>query len=1008
MPTSGQTILASHYNTIRTRIYNVLGPVSTGYGYTGDTPSVPVIVGNTPTADEWLKLYNEVNRCIVHQTNASLSLPVGITPPAVGGIIYASFVNTLDSYSTTAETNKATVAAGQLLSSTSNGSSTRTSVWGSDITHEVTYTWASNLDTQYFFNLGGRIELSLSYANSTGSADDLTWISLINTANSVFSNAGKYYSLSNYTSGSALVYIAASSGSNNIRVTFSRASLTQIKAKVELLTSGTTINLDVTCTATYYYSRGDLGGIASPRPAAQVTLDLQTGGAVTPIVLPTRKISIPTTPSPYTFYSGQTSSDQTFTISNLGNSLLSISDITYTTNGDVTPIPVYSWGATPVTTIAAGANKTFTLAYSGNTEGTYNNSFTIISDNDSGPFAKATSQVITTPPFDFTLSPSSWTVTATDRSVRSQFFNINATNGSFSSYSASVSGVFTLDTTDPAGPRVIFNPILLSNGAYSGTLVVTVNSITHTAAIAITLSAPTTQNLGSWVSAQAEYNSVVGMSYDYIAGVKYLTIGVGMAADGVNDLSIDGGGYVSVSNLGTTADDKYSQGMVIYKAPGDTPYSTFLTNYGVWFRPSSYAATSLINIELERSYTITVPTSGNYDWEFSVDNTGYFDIDGSICGDLRYTSNPYTTSITGVVYLTAGNHTLTFRALNTNGPASIAIRLRNSTTLQELWSTLNPVRTATPYQYWNEVYRIPLTQGASTYYSYDYCIKAYGIEDGTRYGDHYGTAGAENTRSMFTVVDDGSGNLTVSMNTFAVATGSSYEDKTMANLPYSVYYYTNLSAIVRYTQLGGPEGDGTQTRQFLGFNSDGTVRTSLVIYPGYGAGGGGSGGCPAPWHKIVMSDDQLIPAGDIRPGMFVRTFHSETMDWNDFEVVSAETVEDQERMEIVFDHVNFVCSPTHVFFKGNGKWVRACDLTVGEVLHGHTVKEMREYERGPVVKLTVKDAHSYISEGLLSHNIKYNPIGGGVYYFYYNDITQTWEWEYNEGYNDGIINNNLA
>ena len=1003
MPTSGQTILASHYNTIRTRIYNVLGPVSTGYGYTGDTPSVPVIVGNTPTADEWLKLYNEVNRCIVHQTNSALSLPVGITTPAVGGIIYASFVNTLESYSITAETNKATVAAGQLLSSTANGSSTRTSVWGSDITHEVTYDWASSLNAQYFFNLGGRLQVSMSYANSTGSADDLAWISLINSANSVFGNLGNYFGLPNYTSGSTIVYVAASSGANSIVVTFSRTSLSQVKAKVELLTSGTTINLDVTCTVTYYYSRGDLGGVAAPQPAGQVTIDLQTGGAVAPVVQPTRIAYVPTTPTAYNFYSGQTSAEQTIVISNIGNSLLSISNITYTTNGNVTPVPVYSWGATPVTTISGGSFKTFTLAYSGSTLGSYNNSFTVISDNDAGPYAKATSQVISSPPFNFTLSPASWTLTATDRSIRNQFFNINAVNGSFSTYSASVSGSFTLDITDPAGPRVVFNPTLLANGTYSGTLIVTVNSITHTANISITLAAPTTQNLGSWISAQAEYNSVVGMSYDYISGIKYLTIGVGMAADGVGDLSADGSGYASVSNLGTTADNKYSEGIVIYKAPGDTPYSAFLTNYGVWFRPSSYADNTLINIELERSYTISVPTSANYDWEFSIDNSGYFDIDGSICGDLRYTSNPYTLSITGTVYLTAGNHTLTFRALNTNGPASVAIRLRNSTTLQELWSTLNPVRSVTPYQYWNEVYRIPLTQGAATYYSYDYCIKAYGIEDGTRYGDHYGTAGTENTRSLFTVVDDGSGNLTVSMNTFSVATGSSYEDRTMANLPYSVYYYTNLSAIVRYTQLSGPEGDGTQTQQFLGFNSDGTVRTSLVTYPGYGAGGGGSGGCPAPWHKILMADDQIMAAGDITPGMFVRTFHSETMEWNDFEIVSAETIQDQERLEIVFDHVNFVCSPTHVFFKGNDKWVRACDLQAEEVLHGHKITAIREYERGPVVKLTVKDAHSYICENLLSHNIKYNPIGGGVYYFYYNSILDEWIWEYDRD----LINDNI-
>jgi hypothetical protein len=838
---SGQTILASHYNAIRTKIYNVIGPVSTGYGYTGASPSLPVIVNDTVLAADWLKLLDEVNRCIVHQTNANITFSPGITLPAVGQPVYATFVNALETQATIAETNRTVMAAGQALSSSANASSTRTGTWGSDIVHEVTYTWPDADSAQYFFNLGGRIEMNVSYSGSTGSPGDLLWISIINALNAA---PRTNYGITHYSTGATLISGTATSGANSATIRYTRPALNQVRARVEFVNASNVTDLNVTCVGAIFYSRGDLGGIAATPPSAQVTIDLQSGGAVTPPApAVTRILSIPTTISAYSFQTGAVSASQTITLSNLGNTELEISDITFTSNGGVTSVPGYSWGPTPVTTINSGSSKTFTLAYTGNSVGSFNNSFTVLSNNDAGAVSRTTSQTVSAAPFDFTLSPAIWSITASDRTIRNQFFAISPVNGGFSSYTASLSGsgAFSLTTSDPAGPRVTFTPGLLSNGVYSTTLSVTVNSITKTANVSVTLAAPTTQNLGTWISAQAEFNSVIGMSYDLISGVRYLTLGIGMNADGVGDLSADGGGYALTSNLGASSDEKYTFGVALYKAPSDGAYTTFLNNYGVWFRPSSYTSSSLINVQIERSYKFTVATAGNYDWEFGVDDSGYFDIDGAICGDAREIAL-YTTTQTGTIYLAAGEHTVTLRAINYNGPGSVGIRIRNSTTLEEVWSTLTPVRSASPYPYWSEVYRIPLTNGATTYYSYEYCVKDYSIVDGTRYGDHFGTAGTNETRSIFTVVDDGVGNLSISINTLTNPTGVSYNDTTMINLGYAVYYYENLPAVNRYTQLGSPLGDGSQTEQFLGFNADGTVRTSLVTYPGYGVVPGGGGG----------------------------------------------------------------------------------------------------------------------------------------------------------------------
>jgi intein/homing endonuclease len=56
----------------------------------------------------------------------------------------------------------------------------------------------------------------------------------------------------------------------------------------------------------------------------------------------------------------------------------------------------------------------------------------------------------------------------------------------------------------------------------------------------------------------------------------------------------------------------------------------------------------------------------------------------------------------------------------------------------------------------------------------------------------------------------------------------------------------------------------------------------------------------------------------------------------------------------------------------DGKWVEIQDLKSGDKIvqpEGFAVVTSSEYhDHGPIVKIEVKDAHTYISEGFLSHN----------------------------------------
>lgn len=122
----------------------------------------------------------------------------------------------------------------------------------------------------------------------------------------------------------------------------------------------------------------------------------------------------------------------------------------------------------------------------------------------------------------------------------------------------------------------------------------------------------------------------------------------------------------------------------------------------------------------------------------------------------------------------------------------------------------------------------------------------------------------------------------------------------------------------------------------------------------------------------MLSDGKYLAAGELAKGMKVKTRHEDTMEWGEYEVTHL-TVSSSDRLKIKIGSVDFVCSPTHKFWDGNG-WIAAADLKVGSSLEDQEVFDVSEYEYGDVVKITVEDAHTYICEGVLSHN-KTPPLG---------------------------------
>ena len=130
--------------------------------------------------------------------------------------------------------------------------------------------------------------------------------------------------------------------------------------------------------------------------------------------------------------------------------------------------------------------------------------------------------------------------------------------------------------------------------------------------------------------------------------------------------------------------------------------------------------------------------------------------------------------------------------------------------------------------------------------------------------------------------------------------------------------------------------------------------------------------CPDPNMFILMSDDTQKKAGDLVVGDLVKTNHEQNLKLGEYEVEYVNIVENVEKIKLTFDESKIICSLTHKFYVNN-EWKEAKDLVVGDEVSGKKLISIDSFENGDVVHITVKDAHTYICEGLLSHNKRKRP-----------------------------------
>jgi len=125
--------------------------------------------------------------------------------------------------------------------------------------------------------------------------------------------------------------------------------------------------------------------------------------------------------------------------------------------------------------------------------------------------------------------------------------------------------------------------------------------------------------------------------------------------------------------------------------------------------------------------------------------------------------------------------------------------------------------------------------------------------------------------------------------------------------------------------------------------------------------------CPDPDMNILMADGSQKKAGDLIIGDLVKTHHEESFELGNYEVEHVDIINDVEKIKLIFDKSTIICSLSHKFYVGDS-WKEAKDMQIDDVVSANKLVAIESVEDGDVVHITVKDAHTYICEGLLSHN----------------------------------------
>jgi hypothetical protein len=175
----GGIIEAVDYNSIRNKVIAVLGAGngSTGYGQDARINSTAVSAGSAVTALQWQNLRWDLYNILLHQNGTAPSITLVNTGDTVRfGVAHPN--NAYDTLADTTVANRFNLGAGQFVTE-SLGSKAENFAWSSQAYIDITYTFSTAAAARYFFNSGGKIRVTSSFAANLANSQNAAWQSLL-------------------------------------------------------------------------------------------------------------------------------------------------------------------------------------------------------------------------------------------------------------------------------------------------------------------------------------------------------------------------------------------------------------------------------------------------------------------------------------------------------------------------------------------------------------------------------------------------------------------------------------------------------------------------------------------------------------------------------------------------------------------------------------------------------------------------------------------------------------
>lgn len=208
------------------------------------------------------------------------------------------------------------------------------------------------------------------------------------------------------------------------------------------------------------------------------------------------------------------------------------------------------------------------------------------------------------------------------------------------------------------------------------------------------------------------------------------------------------------------------------------------------------------------------------------------------------------------------------------------------------------------------------------------------------------------------------------------STGTTFSNAIAYTTVYSDTNYTPFDGGVLWYAVTQDDTFNTLTGgQFnaIQIDSDGTILSTAL----YNCSSGG-GGCPTP-DMLMMIDGGWIKAGDLNIGDMVYTQHELTKEWGNYRIDSM-SFEIQPVLNVMIGDKTLKVSDSHKFLIENGEYVSISDISIGDNIQTiDGLKELISKENignNEVVRFEIEDAHTYVVEGVISHNKA--PIDGGL------------------------------